>query len=557
MDRSRSLRSRFALAGAVLLVASMLATIPALTRPAQVSAAGSGYWHTSGREILDSNNAPVRIAGINWFGFETNNYVVHGLWARDYKAMLDQIKATGYNTIRLPYSDDIFKAGTMPNSINFYQMNTDLQGLTSLQVMDKLISYGGSIGLKFILDRHRPDSSGQSALWYTSTVSEATWISDMQSLATRYAGNSAVIGIDIHNEPHDPACWGCGDATIDWAAAATRAGNAILSVNPNWLIFVEGIQTYNGVSGWWGGNLMGVAAHPITLNVANRLVYSAHDYATSVSDQTWFHASNFPANMPAIWDQYWGYIFNQNIAPVWVGEFGTTLGSTIDQQWLKALVTYMRPTSTYGADSFQWTFWCWNPDSGDTNGILNSDWTTVDTVKDAYLTSIKFSLSGPNPTASPSASASRTATPTATPTATATATPTASRTPSTSPSLTASPTPTPTASASRTPAPSGGAPTCSAVYSISSAWGTGFNANVTVSNPGTVATKTWKVTWTWSGNQSIVNSWNAAITSSGTAVTATNLAYNGAIAVGGNTSFGFLASFSGTNTNPTLTCSAT
>ena len=72
-----------------------------------------------------------------------------------------------------------------------------------------------------------------------------------------------------------------------------------------------------------------------------------------------------------------------------------------------------------------------------------------------------------------------------------------------------------------------------------------------------MATKTWKVTWTWGGNQSIVNSWNAAITSSGTAVTANSVAYNGAIAAGGNTSFGFQASFSGSNTNPTLTCSAT
>jgi cellulose 1,4-beta-cellobiosidase len=80
---------------------------------------------------------------------------------------------------------------------------------------------------------------------------------------------------------------------------------------------------------------------------------------------------------------------------------------------------------------------------------------------------------------------------------------------------------------------------------------------VTVSNPGTVATKTWKVTWTWGGNQSIVNAWNAAIASNGTAVTATNMGYNGAIAAGGNTTLGFQASFSGTNSNPTLTCSAT
>ena len=52
--------------------------------------------------------------------------------------------------------------------------------------------------------------------------------------------------MDLHNEPHDPACWGCGDTTIDWRLAAERAGNAVLGVNPNLLIFVEGIQTFNG-----------------------------------------------------------------------------------------------------------------------------------------------------------------------------------------------------------------------------------------------------------------------------------------------------------------------
>ncbi len=134
---------------------------------------------------------------------------------------------------------------------------------------------------------------------------------------------------------------------------------------------------------------MGVAQYPVRLDVAGRLVYSAHDYATSVAQQSWFSDPSFPANMPGIWDRYWGYIFKQNIAPVWLGEFGTTLASTVDQRWLAALVDYLRPTSTYGGDSFHWTFWSWNPNSGDTGGILKDDWQTVDTVKDGYLTSIK------------------------------------------------------------------------------------------------------------------------------------------------------------------------
>ncbi len=96
---------------------------------AVAAASGAGYWHTDGRRILDAQNQPVRMAGVNWFGFETANYVAHGLWSRDYKSMIDQMKTLGYNTIRLPYSDDIFK-GTQPNGITYANgLNTDLAGL--------------------------------------------------------------------------------------------------------------------------------------------------------------------------------------------------------------------------------------------------------------------------------------------------------------------------------------------------------------------------------------------------------------------------------------------
>lgn len=158
----------------------------------------------------------------------------------------------------------------MPNSINT-QVNAELLNKTSLEIMDILINYAGSLGLKVILDRHRPDASGQSPLWYTATTSEATWINDWVTLANRYKGNTAVIGADLHNEPHDPACWGCGNTTIDWRLAAERAGNAILAVEPNWLIIVEGIQTVNGVSYWWGGNLMAAGQYPVRLNVSNKV----------------------------------------------------------------------------------------------------------------------------------------------------------------------------------------------------------------------------------------------------------------------------------------------
>jgi endoglucanase len=364
-----------------------LALVPIVGRAAPARAAGSGYWHTSGRQLLDSQNQPVRMTGINWFGAETSNYAPHGLWSRSYKDMLDQIKSLKYNTLRLPYANQLFDPGSKPSGIDY--KNPDLAGLTGLQVLDKIIAYAGQIGLKVVLDRHRPDSGSQSALWYTSAYPESRWISDWEMLARHYAGNSTVIGADLHNEPHSPACWGCGDQATDWRLAAERAGNAVLAVNPNWLIIVEGVDSYNGSGYWWGGNLQGAASAPVRLNVANRLVYSAHDYATSVYPQPWFSDPGFPGNLAGIWDKNWGYLYKNNVAPVLVGEFGTTLQDSRDGTWLKTLLAYLGQ----GTGGMSFTYWCLNPNSGDTGGILNDDWTTVNQTKQSYLAPYLIPLS--------------------------------------------------------------------------------------------------------------------------------------------------------------------
>ncbi|MFI5649338.1 glycoside hydrolase family 6 protein [Kitasatospora sp. NPDC051705] len=100
----------------------------------------------------------------------------------------------------------------------------------------------------------------------------------------------------------------------------------------------------------------------------------------------------------------------------------------------------------------------------------------------------------------------------------------------------------------------GGSSGCTAGYAVGNDWGSGFTAGVTVTNTGSTATKSWTVTWSWGGNQQITNSWNAATSQSGGAVTATSQAYNGALAANGTTTFGFQATYSGGNTAPTLSC---
>src|SRR5258708_26423889 len=84
-------------------------------------------------------------------------------------------------------------------------INTDLKGLTSLQILDKIVSFAGSIGLRVILDHHRSEA-GQSAeangLWYTSAFSDSAWINDCAALTNRYLNNTTVIGMDLQNDPH-------------------------------------------------------------------------------------------------------------------------------------------------------------------------------------------------------------------------------------------------------------------------------------------------------------------------------------------------------------------
>lgn len=372
---------------------------------------GQGYWHTSGSQLLDEQNHPVRIAGINWFGFETSNYVVAGLGQRSYISMLDQIKSLKYNTIRLPYSNQLFDSGSNPVGIN-YSLNPDLKGLSGLALMDRIINYATSIGLHVILDQHRPDANAQSALWYTSAYPESRWLSDWTMLAAHYKNNSLVLGADLHNEPHSPACWDCGDNTLDWHLAAERAGNAILQINPHWLIFVEGVDCYGSTDCYdWGGNLQGVKNSPVVLNVSNRLVYSVHDYPVTVSSHPWFNASDYPNNLPQTWDSYWGYIQKQAIAPVWVGEFGSRLQTTSDQQWFSQLIQYLGT----GSSGISWTYWSWNPDAQDTGGILENDWQTVDQTKQQALDPILFPLtSNSSPTTPTQGQRRATPSPTAT-----------------------------------------------------------------------------------------------------------------------------------------------
>src|SRR5579875_1961904 len=491
--------------------------------PAQ-SCVGAGYWHTSGNQIIDSDGNPVRIAGVNWYGFETPDEVAHGLWAQDYHSIINDMKNLGYNTIRIPFSNQMVEDPIVPQNLSYYNtgpINTDLAGLNSLQILDKIISYAGQEGLKVILDDHRSEageSAEQDGLWYTSTYTSQDWVNDWVTLAKMFAGDPTVIGFDLRNEPHTPtgdtysqgATWGTGDPDTDVRLAYEQAGDAILQVDPDALIFCEGISEYPDPSAsggygttWWGGDLQGVAQYPVVLSSPGHVVYSAHDYGPDLYQQTWFNSSTTPASLDAVWNKFWGYIYTQDIAPVWVGEFGTdNTASDIESstpgsqgQWFESLVSYLKSNPWMG-----WTYWALNGE--DPYDLLDSNYdpTPVSAEKQSLLASIEFPLPGagngsPPPTSSPP-------------------------------------------------------PSCSASYSLVNSWSGGFQAQVTLTNTGADALSSWTLSWTFPGNQQITSLWDGTYTQSGEQVTVSNESYNGTVAPGGTVTVGFTGTYTGSNASP-------
>lgn len=480
------------------------------------TAVAAGYWRTSGRRILDEEGTPVRIAGVNWFGMETSTFAPHGLWVRGYKDMLEQMKNLGFNTVRLPFSNQLFDAESRPSGIDFNR-NPDLEDLTGLEIMDRIIAHAGKIGLRVILDRHRPDTGGQSQLWYTAAYAEGRWIEDWKMLATRYKGDPTVIAVDLHNEPRSPACWGCGELSLDWRLAAQRAGNAVLSVNPNLLIIVEGVELHTNESYWWGGNLKGAADAPVLLDVSNRLIYSAHDYPVSISPQRWFTAADYPLNLPSVWDKFWGYLARKDTAPVLMGEFGSRLDSESDRKWFEAIVDYI------GKGGIHWLFWSWNPNSQDTGGLLLDDWISVDQRKFAKLKNIQaLTYTG---TEAPAPDQPGISTPAPDPSSPAPAEP------------------------QRTPGLF-----CSSKFRKFSDWGTGFNADLHITNLGAGPVDGWTVKWQFAGNEKVRDLWNAQFTQSDKLVTVTDAGWNAQVPEQTTTYFGFIVEYSGTaSTIPDVT----
>jgi len=189
---------------------------------------GDGWWHTQGNTIRDAAGNIVRFSGVNWHGLDSENRIMHGLWGgtnRSIENHLDEMKTSGFNLIRLPFSADIFTPGAKPNPAAIDPVkNADLLPLTCLQLLDRLVASAGQRGIRIILDYHRlvGGAASENGRWYDASHSEASWIENWKALVARYQDNPTVVGVDLFNEVHAGVTWEADNVNVSnnwrWAA---------------------------------------------------------------------------------------------------------------------------------------------------------------------------------------------------------------------------------------------------------------------------------------------------------------------------------------------------
>jgi endoglucanase len=338
-----------------------------------------GDFSTKGSQIVDRDGHPVRLACVGW------NQVYDVLPLERQTAMM---AAHGFNCIR------------------FSWVNATMR--KDLQVIDRIVAAASKAGLRVILDNHtnEPGHSEQdnwgaqqkNGLWYDlggasddtdgggnrGTTTDAKFLSDWQAVASHYVGNATVIGYDLRNEPLNyrrMSVWGDG-SDRDIRAMYIRVGNAIQAIDRAKLIVVEPPSS----------DCRGVRKRPITLDVPDKLVYSVHEYPGEISGQK---VSSGPALVKRM-NEMWGWLINENLAPVFVGEMGSSMVSPESAAWAATIVPYLNgsapdglriPASGQGV-STDW--WAWGHLGGQIpDGTLESDWKTPRPQQEAVYSKLR------------------------------------------------------------------------------------------------------------------------------------------------------------------------
>jgi len=604
----------------ITLIAIIIVFLLAFTMVSILSAPNGPEWKVDANGNVTVDGQIYRIKGGSWFGLEGRHepsndpdnpsgapmelYIGNVFWqssSRTHDSDIAEFKQMGFNTIRIPISPQTLDPDDEQAQAQYKKNTESVRYDNSYEELCAVIEKCDAAGVNVMIDIHscsnyvgwragrldaRPPyvdntredydfmrencscsaSGNPSGVEIIQAYDKSKWVADLKKVAglSEELGVDNIMGIDIFNEPWDYT-W------AEWSDLIDTAYDAVSSVDPNILIFAQGIGSTNGnqdgspntkndtphgdkdLNPNWGENLYEAGDNPPSMP-KDKLVFTPHTYGPSVFVQRMFmdpaqpecagleeeaaaeNECNIVINpeiLEAGWEEHFGYLRDLGYA-VCIGEwggnrefpnkaelrkqdmFGYLTDKTTDWQWQQALVNYMLKKGI--TDSFYWGI---NPESGDTGGMYNhaydpvsntggwGTWTSIDQTKVQLLQKL-WGGSGTT-TSAPRTTSTTTTT---VPRTTSTTTTTVPRTTSTSASVTAT-------------------------VSVVNDWGSGGQLKIVVKNNGSSATNGWSVTVNVPGT--IVNIWGGKGSGSGN-VTITNEAWNGSIPAGGSVEVGAIYS---------------
>ncbi|KAL2008531.1 hypothetical protein VTN00DRAFT_6725 [Thermoascus crustaceus] len=343
-------------------------------------------FHTKGRRILDARNASVKLTSVNWYGASDVNFIPSGLDVRHRDEIAALIRGLGFNSVRLPYADEMVRKNPLI-SPRLLAANLDLvpnagegsEGARALDVFTAVVESLTAAGLFVIVNNHITQATwccdanlcdaGWSNDWLGGSLlcrvsqTEEQWIENWETVMSPLAQNPLVIGADLRNEVR--GLWGTMQWD-SWASAAEKAAERLLNMNPNWLMIVEGVSSANDLSG--------VRHRPVELSHPDRVVYSAHVYAWSGWGSLYPYSRRTYESFATDMRKNWAYLLEEDRAPVWVGEVGTSdKPDEGDQNYWNHLVRFLKEVDA------SWGYWAINPRKPAANewesyGLVGDGW---------------------------------------------------------------------------------------------------------------------------------------------------------------------------------------
>lgn len=353
---------------------------------------------TAGRHIIDADGKRFKLASVNWYGASDIYFAPMGLEIRHRSEIAKTIRDMGFNSVRFPYSDqmvienptidpkwlqanlDLLDPYKLSNEGDEARLGGEPSGPRALEVYQACVEAMTDAGLAVIINDHITNAhwcDGKNlcdSSWKNSHLgpfcnirqTTQSWIDHWVTIMEPYIHNPLVIGADLRNEPR--GLWGTM-LWSQWASAAEQASEALLKLQPNWLMFVEGTSSANDCSG--------ALTRPIQLSVPDRVVYSSHVYAWSGWGALKPYRSRPYPSFAADMENNWAYLLRSNTAPVWVGEFGAPHGTKgCDHNYWDNLMKFLKDVD---ADFGYWALNPRKPENYDneTYGLLQPDWETV------------------------------------------------------------------------------------------------------------------------------------------------------------------------------------